>query len=78
MQDKKIVIVAQIFISGMMAFLMTGFFGALNMGLTRDWLSHWPLAFLTGWPVAFALSLIVSPIAFGLSWRVNRLLGQTD
>lgn len=78
MQDRKIIIVAQLFISAMMAFLMTGIFGALNLGLTREWLAHWPESFFTAWPIAFVLSMIVSPIAFGLSWRVNRLLFRAE
>lgn len=74
MLDTKTVILAQVFISGMMAFLMTGFFGFLNDGPTQAFLIHWPQSFLTGWPVAFVFSLGVGPIAFKIAARLMGLL----
>lgn len=70
----RIVLLAQVFISGMMAALMTGTFGALHLGLTRALLEQWGSSFLIAWPVAFGFSLIVGPIAFKLSYQLNRLL----
>ncbi|CAK7260881.1 protein of unknown function (plasmid) [Shinella sp. WSC3-e] len=39
MNDPKTVIIAQFFISGMMAFMMTGFFSILHLGISgrRRW-----------------------------------------
>lgn len=68
----KTIITAQAFISGMMAFLMTGFFGFIHFGLTSLWLSEWGKAFIIAWPVAFCLSLIVGRIGFKLAHWITR------
>jgi hypothetical protein len=70
MPSKKLVITAQVFISGMMAFLMTGFFATLHLGLTRVMLDAWIESFVIAWPVAFCLSLLVSPLAFMIAGRL--------
>lgn len=70
----RIVLLAQVFISAMMAALMTATFGMLHLGATRAFLAAWGPSFLTAWPIAFGFSLIVGPIAFKLSYQVNRLL----
>lgn len=70
MHSKKIVITAQVFISGMMAFLMTGFFAMLHLGLTPAMLDAWISSLVIAWPVAFCFSLVVSPIAFMLAGRL--------
>ena len=70
----RTVILAQLFISGMMAGLMTGIFGALALGLTPEFLTQWGRSFMKAWPVAFVLSLVVGPLAFRAANRVNRLL----
>ncbi len=74
MLDKKTLIIAQIFISCFMAFLMTGLFGAINMGLGPDFPVHWAKAFLTAWPIAFVLSMGVGPVSFRLARLVRRAL----
>ena len=70
MHSKKVIFTAQVLISGMMAFLMTGFFAIHHLGLTTRMLEIWSSTFLTGWPVAFCFSLVVSPIAFMLAGRL--------
>lgn len=70
MHSKKIVITAQVFISGMMAFLMTGFFAMLHLGLTPAMLDAWISSLVIAWPVAFCFSIVVSPIAFMLAGRL--------
>lgn len=70
MHSKKVVITAQVFISGMMACLMTGFFATLHLGLTAAMLDAWTGSFVIAWPVAFVLSLIVSPVAFMMAGRL--------
>lgn len=74
-QPPRLIIIAQVFISAMMAFLMTGFAMLISHGLTAALPGLWARAFLTAWPVAFGLSLIVGPLAFRLAYRVDRLLG---
>jgi hypothetical protein len=73
MHDKKVLIVAQILISGMMAFCMTGVFGFFHAGLSREWIDTWMWSFVTAWPIAFVFSMVVSPVAFALSTRLTRL-----
>ncbi|OCJ17587.1 MFS transporter [Rhizobium sp. AC44/96] len=71
MTDPKTILIAQIMISGMMAFCMTGFFGFLHMGLTSQWLHEWSHAFVIAWPVAFCLSLIVGKLSFTIACRIT-------
>jgi len=71
MTHPRTIIVAQLFISCMMAFLMTGFFGFLHFGPTKYWLREWAGAFIIAWPVAFCLSLVVGKLAFSLAVRVT-------
>lgn len=70
MHTPKVIITAQVFISGMMAFLMTGFFAILHLGLTREMVEAWSSSFVIAWPVAFCFSLVVSPIAFKMAGRL--------
>jgi len=70
----RTVLLAQVFISAMMATLMTGVFGMLNLGPTSAFLAHWGGNILTAWPIAFVFSLGVGPIAFKLAHEINRLL----
>ena len=71
MTDTKTIVIAQIFISGMMACLMTGFFSFLNFGPTAQWLNEWPRAFIIAWPVAFCLSLLVGPLSFRIAGMIT-------
>ena len=70
MQSKRVIILAQVFISGMMACLMTGFFTFLHHGASPGLVSEWFHGFIIAWPVAFCLSTMVSPVAFKMAGRV--------
>ena len=70
MQSRKVILLAQLFISGLMALLMSGIMGFLHTGARPDFLALWAGAFFTAWPIAFVLSMGVSPLAF---WLANRL-----
>lgn len=70
MHSKKIIIMAQLFISGSMAFLMTGFFGFLHMGFTAQWIAGWAQSFVIAWPVAFVLSAMVGPLGFKIATQL--------
>ncbi|MDR7124856.1 DUF2798 domain-containing protein [Pseudotabrizicola sp. 4114] len=70
----RIVILAQVFISGSMAALMSGIMSALKLGITPVFLSQWGQGFVLAWPIAFILSLGVGPLAFRAANAVNRLL----
>jgi len=71
MTDPKTIVIAQFFISGMMAFLMTGFFSFLHFGPSFDWFSEWSGAFVIAWPVAFVLSLGVGKLGFVIACRIT-------
>ena len=71
MTDTKTIIIAQIFISCMMAFLMTGIFSFLSLGPTILWLQAWSGAFIEAWPIAFVLSLGVGKLAFKLAGMIS-------
>lgn len=64
-------ILAQALISLMMAFLMTGIFGFIENGHEANWVSIWFKHFITAWPIAFILSLVVSRIAFALAVKLT-------
>ena len=73
MTDTKTIVLAQFFISGMMASLMTGFFGFLHFGPTLQGLIEWGAAFAIAWPVAFCLSLVVGKLGFAMAYRIRRI-----
>ena len=62
---KRTLFVAQLLITFMMAFSMSGIMGLISAG--PAFLPHWPISGLMAWPVAFVLTQIVTPIAFGLA-----------
>lgn len=70
--DKKTQLLAQFFISIMMAAFFSGFFTLINLGLTGHWLMAWPRQFAVAWPVAFTLSLFVGPVGFKLARMTRR------
>lgn len=75
MQPSKFeLILAQVFISGTMAFLMTGVFGPLFHGFPHGWLSNWISHYLMAWPIAFLFSLMVGPLSF---WMAKKIAGGT-
>lgn len=69
--QKKTLIVAQVFISMLMAILMSGIMGLFALGPTEAWLHAWPRAFIIAWPIAFCLSFPVARVAFGLATRLT-------
>lgn len=73
-QSTKTVILAQVFISGMMATLMSGFMSLIYGGYTATFLNNWGHSILIAWPVAFCFSLAVGPLAFKLAHKLQRFL----
>lgn len=71
MPTPKTVIVAQALISCMMAFLMTGIFSLMALGPTAEFLKSWLQHFITAWPIAFCLSIIVSKVAFAIAIKLT-------
>ena len=70
----KTVLLAQFFISGLMATLMSLYMGVVHSGQGLGFMSHWGYAIAVAWPVAFVLSIGVGPLAFRLAYQVQRLL----
>lgn len=62
---KKTQIVLQLLITFMMALTMSGIMGFIAAG--PDYLAHWPLTFITAWPIAFLVTQVVTPVAFKLA-----------
>lgn len=71
MHNVKTILVAQFLISLMMAFLMTGIFSLLNLGVSLATLKIWLMQFITAWPMAFVLSLGVSKLAFAIAYKLT-------
>ena len=69
----KNLLLAQFFISMMMAFVMSGIMGAIALGPTELWLHTWPRSFITAWPIAFVLSMPIGALSF---WIAGKLLPQ--
>lgn len=78
MQNKKIIIIAQVLISFMMALLMSGIFSFINLGFTELWIKTWLSNFIVAWPIAFILSLFVSALAFKLSENIYNFFSSKN
>ena len=70
MYDKKTLLLAQVFITFMMAASMSGIMSLLALGPTSQWLHVWPRQFAIAWPIAFVLTMVVSRLGFGLAVRI--------
>ncbi|MBD7941004.1 DUF2798 domain-containing protein [Brevundimonas guildfordensis] len=75
MNEKKILLLAQGFITMMMAFSMSGVMSLITLGPSREWLIEWPIAFIMAWPIAFCFTLVIGPLGFKMAHRVMGLLG---
>lgn len=73
--DKKTLLIAQVLMTCMMAFCMSGIMSALHMGLTAEWFALWKWQFIIAWPIAFLMTQIVSRIAFPLAFILRKKLG---
>jgi len=69
----KTLLLAQFFISMMMAAVMSGIMGAIALGPTELWLHTWPRSFITAWPIAFLCSMPIGALSF---WMAGKLLPQ--
>jgi hypothetical protein len=71
MPNKKTLIVAQLLITLMMAFSMSGIMSLIALGPTLFWFHTWMQTFIMAWPIAFCLSIPVGKIAFALSGKLT-------
>ena len=67
MTDRKTLLLAQLFITFMMAASMSGIMSLIAMGPSMAWLGAWPRQFIIAWPIAFLLTLFTSTIGFRLA-----------
>ncbi len=70
--DKKFVLLSQVFMTFIMATLMSGIMGLIIQGPSMDWLSRWPLQILIAWPIAFALTMLAWPASMKLAGAALR------
>jgi len=71
MTDKKTLLIAQIFITLMMASSMSGIMSLIAMGPTVEWLYAWPKQFIIAWPIAFCLTMVTGRIGFAAATRLT-------
>jgi len=70
--QRRTLIIAQLLISFKMALLMTGIFSFIPMGLSMEWLKTWAEHFITAWPIAFVLSMLVSRSSFSMAMYLTK------
>lgn len=75
--DKKTLLIAQVFMTLMMAFSMSGIMLALHEGLHAGFLALWAKQFIIAWPIAFLMTQTVSRIAFPLAFILRKQFGTT-
>lgn len=68
--NKKTALLAQVFMTFLMAASMSGIMGLLMVGPSLEWLAAWPLQFLIAWPIAFALTMVAWPASMGLARKL--------
>ena len=69
--NRKTLLLAQVFITFMMAASMSGIMSLIMLGPTPEWLHHWPRQFIMAWPIAFVLTQAAGPIGFALAHRLT-------
>lgn len=70
--DKKIALLAQVFMTCIMAATMSGIMSLIALGPSQEWLAGWPLQFAIAWPIAFALTMVAWPASMKLAFAVRR------
>jgi len=78
MMDKKFALIAQVFMTFMMALTMSGIMSLIELGPTMVWLNHWPKIFLIAWPTAFVLTMVTWPTAMAVTRKILRPNLQDD
>lgn len=71
MTDKKTLLLAQLFITLMMAASMSGIMSLFQLGLTMEWLMAWPGQFIIAWPIAFLFTMAASCLGFALAHKIT-------
>lgn len=70
--EKKTLIVAQIFMTCMMAFTMSGIMMFIAIGPENFVVTEWLTQFVIAWPIAFVMTQLVSRIAFPLAFILTK------
>lgn len=77
--DKKFALLAQVFMTFMMAAVMSGLLGLIfSGGFSLEWLARWPLQFIVAWPIAFVMTMICWPLAMKAAAGVLRARGGQE
>lgn len=68
--SKKFVLLSQVFMTFIMAAIMSGLMSLFAMGPSMEWLAAWPKSFIVAWPIAFALTMVAWPTSMTLAKKV--------
>jgi Protein of unknown function (DUF2798). len=68
--SKKFVLLSQVFMTFIMATVMSGLMSLIATGPSLEWLARWPLQILIAWPIAFALTMVAWPASMKLAGAV--------
>lgn len=68
--SKKHVLLSQVFMTLIMASLMSGTMSLIFTGPSMEWLAAWPGQFLIAWPIAFALTMVAWPASLRMAGAV--------
>ena len=69
---KRFALLAQVFMTFMMAASMSGLMSLFHSGPTMEWLRGWPLQLVIAWPIAFCLTMVCWPLAVKLAGATLR------
>ncbi len=72
--DGKAKYIFPVLMAGVMAFLMTALVTFLNLGIPRDFLTRWMVAFVIAWPCATLAAFIAIPLARKATARIVRMI----
>lgn len=68
--NKKFIFLSQVFMTFIMASIMSGLMSLFAMGPSMEWLAAWPKSFIIAWPIAFALTMVAWPASMALAKKV--------
>lgn len=66
--SKKHALISQVFMTFIMAAMMSGLLGLIfSGGFSMDWLTTWPKQFIVAWPIAFLLTMVAWPASVSMA-----------
>ncbi|MDX1342299.1 MAG: DUF2798 domain-containing protein [Reinekea sp.] len=68
--DKKVNIISGVIMSALMAIALSGFFTLTKMGFVPGWGLAWAKGFMSAWPLALLLSMVIAKPVRSLAMRL--------